>query len=89
MEEQAFADSFPNRNEPPRFEDRVPTPMSLLQRTFSCRVWDPIVRPLPGALPWLPDEWHPDDGDVTLESTRLESATLMRLLSPFPPPLLR
>ena len=89
MEEQAYADSFPNRIGPPRFEDRVPTPMSLLQRTFSCRVWDPIVRPLPGALPWLPDEWHPDDGDVNLASTRLESATLMRLLSPFPRPLLR
>ncbi len=89
VEEQAFADSFPNSIGPPRFEDRVPTPLGLLQRTFACRVWDPIVRPLPGALPWQPDEWHPDDGDVTLESTRLEPATLMRLLSPFPRPLLR
>jgi YD repeat-containing protein len=88
-EEQAFADSFPNRVGPPRFEDHVPTPLGLLRQTFACRVWDPIVRPFPGALPWLPDEWHPDDGDVILESTRLEPATLMRLLSPFPRPLLR
>jgi YD repeat-containing protein len=89
MEEQAFAESFPNRVGPQRFEDRVPTPLGLLRRTFACRVWDPIVRPLSGALPWQPDEWHPNDGDVTLESTRLEPATLMRLLPPLPRPWLR
>jgi YD repeat-containing protein len=88
-EEQAFADSFPNRIEPQRFEDCVPTPLGLLRQTLACRVWDPIVRPLSGALPWQPDEWHPVDGDVTFESTRLEPATLLRLLSPFPRPLLR
>ena len=88
-EEQAFADCFPLRVVSPKLEDRVPTPLGLLQQTFACRVWDPVVRPLPGALPWQPDEWHPEDEDPAPVPTRLEPATLMHLLSPFPRPLLR
>jgi hypothetical protein len=88
-EEQAFADCFPLRVASPKLEDRVPTPLGLLRRTFACRVWDPVIRPLPGALPWQPDEWHPEDGSPVPVQTRLEPTTLMRLLSPFPRPLLR
>lgn len=60
------------------------TPAAVLRRTFRRQVWDPKPRPLPGSLPWNPDRWAPGVADPTVAPTKLDAASLMRWLSPFP-----
>lgn len=60
------------------------TPASVLRTTFRRQIWDPKPRPLPGTLPWNPDQWAPAVTDPAVGSTRLDADALMRLLSPFP-----
>ncbi len=60
------------------------TPACVLRSTFRRQIWDPKPRPLPGSLPWNPDDWAPRVNEPSVGSTRLDAESLMRWLSPFP-----
>jgi len=60
------------------------TPAAVLGKTFRRQIWDPKPRPMQGSLPWNPDDWAPEVTDPSVAPTRLDAASLMRWLSPFP-----